>query len=238
MPVELSKGHPIFDKAEAAKVSIKKAKVEDVSAAVYMACDFSSSMSGHYSNGTMQDLTERVLGLSARFDDDGKVPVFLFDTSVRKPVEVDVNNPHGAMADIVRKAGRMGGTNYAPAIKAIREYHRKNGNGAPGFVIFQTDGDTYPASDTEREIRDAEKDPMFWQFVGYGAEEKAFLNKLNKMERSYIDNAGYFPAGLDPRTLDDVALYDGLLNEFPSWVREFQAKAGGFAPRRRRGLFG
>ncbi|GAA1280893.1 VWA domain-containing protein [Streptomyces aureus] len=33
-----------------------------------------------------------------------------------------------------------------------------------------------------------------------------------------VDNAGYFPAGRDPRTVGDDLLYDRLLQEFPSWL--------------------
>jgi hypothetical protein len=258
--IDLRKDHPLFTKAQAAKASVQKARLVGQPVATYLVGDFSWSMTGFYTDGnaavpsTMQDLGDRVLALSATVDDDGTVPVFLFHTTAFNHVKIDVNNPAGAMDRVITEAGSldaMGGTNYAPVMQAVRELHYQEGNGNPGLVIFQTDGDTYPAAEAEAQVRESAPEPLFWQFMGYGPEEKAFLAKLNTMGGRVIDNAGYFHAGPDPRSVPDEVLYDQLIGgEFAQeWLPKYRRQFGGFTPvrpapaaqpqqPRRRGLFG
>lgn len=33
-----------------------------------------------------------------------------------------------------------------------------------------------------------------------------------------VDNAGFSPAGTDPRAVPDAALYEALMSEFPAWL--------------------
>jgi hypothetical protein len=241
MPVDLSKGHPLFEKAEIAKVSIRKANLEGQPVAVYLVADFSFSMTNYYADGTMQDLTDRMLALSAGVDDDGSIPVILFHNRSLPEVRVHVDQSVGAMDRIVAQAGGMGGTAYAPAIAAVRELHRREGQGNPGLVVFQTDGDTGNPGAVEKQIKDAAREPLFFQFVGYGYEEKAFLDKLDKMPGRVIDNAGYFHAGPNPKGTPDAELYDRIIGgEFTQeWMPAFKQQFGGFsAAPRRRGLFG
>lgn len=245
MPVDLRKGHPLYEKYEAAKDSVQKAGV-DRPVAVYLVADFSISMTGFYNDGrngepsTMQDLGDRILALSATVDDDGEVPVVLFDTSARKPVNINVHRSAGAMDEVVRKAGSMGGTDYAPAMKVIRELHRKKGNGNPGLVIFQTDGNTGNPGAAERQIKESAPEPLFWQFMGYGYDERmVFLEGLDTMPGRVIDNAGFFHAGQNPKGMSDAELYDQIIGgEFSQqWLAAYEQQFGGFAAPRR-GLFG
>lgn len=233
MPISLNKTHPLFEKAEVAKVSIRKANLNGQPVAVYLVADYSISMRHFYANGTMQDLTDRMLALSAGVDDDGSVPVVLFHTEALTPVRVHVDQSVGAMSRIVDQAGRMGGTAYAPAMRTVRELHRQEGAGNPGLVVFQTDGDTSNSGDVKREIKDSAWDPLFWQFVGYGEEEKKFLNKLDTMSGRVVDNAGYFHAGPDPKSVPDAELYDRIIGgEFTQeWMPAYKAKFGGFNAR-------
>ncbi|MET7361205.1 VWA domain-containing protein [Streptomyces sp. NPDC005562] len=61
-------------------------------AAIYLVLDRSGSMRKYYSDGTVQYLAERVLGLSRTLDDDGSVPVTFFSTDVDGTTAVSVDN--------------------------------------------------------------------------------------------------------------------------------------------------
>ncbi len=230
MPVDLSKDHPLSAKYEAAKVSVRKSGLA-YPVACYLVCDYSGSMRRYYRDGTMQDLSDRIVALSAVVDDDGEVPVILFDTDARRPVDVNVHQSAGAMDRVVEAAGGMGGTDYAPALEAVRKLHREKGNGNPGLVIFQTDGDTVNRNGVTRQIVDSAPEPLFFQFMGYGHEEKTYLEKLNSMGGRVIDNAGYFHAGPNPKALSDEELYDKLIGgEFTQeWIPAYIEQFGGFA---------
>ncbi len=240
MPLDLSKDPKLADPFAAAKVSIDKHRLGGRRFPVYLVIDFSGSMRVFFNNGHVQDLAERVLALAAHFDDDGIVPTFFFDSTARPAAPVSVNDYNGVIDRIRRFAGTMGGTNYGPVIRAVRDYHAQTAPGQPGLVIFQTDGAPYPARprrESERELCDAAVDPLFWQFIGFGNEgdplpgEPArfdFLRKLDTLavpSMRVVDNAGFFPAGADPKSIPDGVLYDNLMAEFPVWMHAYNQYA-------------
>lgn len=53
--------------------------------------------------------------------------------------------------------------------------------------------------------------------------EFEFLSKLDTLKGRSVDNAGFFAVG-NPATFDSQKLYDLLLGEYPSWVREVKTK--------------
>lgn len=69
--------------------------------------------------------------------------------------------------------------------------------------------------------------PLFWQFIGFGADEFRFLRRLDELPvpaKRVVDNAGFFAAGKDPRAISDGRLYDELTAEFPEWLAAARAK--------------
>ena len=63
--------------------------------------------------------------------------------------------------------------------------------------------------------------PVFWQFVGFGDDEFAYLRRLDELavpRLRRVDNAGFFPAGSDPSAVPDEILYRQLTAEYPSWL--------------------
>ncbi|MFG2140307.1 VWA domain-containing protein [Streptomyces sp. NPDC048650] len=198
-------------------------------AAVYLVLDRSGSMRNYYKDGTVQNLAEQALGLSANLDDDGTVPVIFFSTDIDGTADIDLANYEGRIEELHAGLGHMGRTNYHWAINAVVEHYKKSGSTAPAFVIFQTDGAPTSKPAAEKALCEAAGLPIFWQFVGFGdpdAKGFDFLRKLDDLavpEKRVIDNAGFFHAGRDPRSLSADALYQQLMVEFPEWLTEARA---------------
>ena len=226
MPIDLTKAAPSFvNLYKTARVSLDKHRLGGERAAVYLVIDHSRSMGRYFRDGSVQALAERVLALAAHFDDDGTVPVIFFDTTARPAVEISVTDYAGSIDRIKAGAGAMGATNYAAAMRAVIELHKGTG---PAFVVFQTDGSPTSKRETTEVLCEAAKLPIFWQFIGFGDDEFAYLRRLDELPvpaKRVIDNAGFFPAGLEPQSVPDDLLFDNLMSEFPTWLTEAR-KAG------------
>ncbi|MFE1177560.1 VWA domain-containing protein [Streptomyces sp. NPDC058773] len=198
-------------------------------AAVYLVLDRSGSMRHYYKDGTVQNLAEQALGLSAHLDDDATVPVIFFSTDIDGTADIDLTNYEGRIEELHAGLGHMGRTNYHWAINAVVEHYKKSGATAPAFVIFQTDGAPTSKPAAEKALCEAAGLPIFWQFIGFGdpdAKGFDFLRKLDDLavpEKRAVDNAGFFHAGRDPRSLSHDELYQQLMVEFPEWLSEARA---------------
>jgi hypothetical protein len=227
VPVELSKlaarAPGLVDLYKTARVSLDKHRLGGERAAVYLVIDHSRSMSPYFKDGSVQALAERVLALAAHFDDDGTVPVIFFDTAARPAVDISVYDYAGSIDRIKAAAGTMGSTNYAAAMRAVIDQHKGPG---PAFVVFQTDGAPNSKRETTEVLCDAARLPIFWQFIGFGDDEFAYLRRLDELpvpSKRLVDNAGFFPAGPQPRSIPDGDLYDSLMAEFPQWLAAARA---------------
>lgn len=209
----------------------KKIGLDGQKATVVAVLDVSPSMGNLYSNGSMQSLTERLLGLGLAFDDDGKIDMYGFSTGYFKAPDVSVDHIAGYVNKHI--ASRInGGTNYAPVINAIKSEFGKTSGWLvkkavtldnPVFVIFITDGDNQDKPDTVEAITKASQHGIFFQFVGIGREKFSFLEKLDNMSGRNIDNCGFFKVN-NLSDVTDNQLYESLLVEFPSFVKEARNK--------------
>ncbi|WP_198676739.1 vWA domain-containing protein [Streptomyces atratus] len=199
-------------------------------AAVYLVLDYSGSMKEYYKDGSVQALADRVLGLSAHLDDDGRVPVVFFSTDVDAVTDITLDNHSGRVDAIVAGLGHMGKTSYHLAMDAVIDHYIDSGSTAPALVVFQTDGGPISKHAAERYLCKAAKLPLFWQFIGFGNKRSTqfdFLHKLDELAvpaKRPIDNAGFFHAGPDPRKVPDAELYDRLVAEFPRWLAAARAQ--------------
>ncbi|MFD3958967.1 MULTISPECIES: vWA domain-containing protein [Streptomyces] len=215
---------------KSAGVSLEKHGLNGRRAAVYLVLDYSGSMRDYYKDGTVQALADRVLGLSAHLDDDGRVPVVFFSTDVDGHAEIGLDRHHGMIDKIVANLGHMGRTNYHVAMDAVIDDYLDSGSTDPALVVFQTDGGPTSKLAAERYLCKAARLPLFWQFIGFGDTRSSqfdFLRRLDELPvpaKRPVDNAGYFHAGLDPRKVSDTELYDRLLGEFPSWLAAAEAR--------------
>ncbi|GAA3888503.1 vWA domain-containing protein [Streptomyces sedi] len=227
--VRATAGEALTGAYESARVSLEKLGLGGQRAAVYLVLDRSGSMRRYYRDGTVQHLAEQTLALSAHLDDDGVVPVVFFSTDVDGVAELSLDAYRGRIAALHDSLGHMGRTNYHLAMRAVIDHHAASGGGDPAFVIFQTDGGPSSRRAAEQLLCEASRLPIFWQFVGFGDPDDqhfAFLRKLDDLPvpaKRVVDNAGFFPAGDDPRAFSDRALYDQLMAEFPDWLTAARA---------------
>lgn len=213
----------MVDLTKKAQVSLQKKGLAGVRAATYLVLDHSHSMRSMFKSGLVQRFCERVLALGSVLDDDGTVPVIMFDSTAYPSLDVRVDDYHGAVDMILSKIPRWGSTNYADAVAAVVEEHRDSGVEAPGLVIFQTDGRPSNQRAAKEALRAASHHPLFFSFIGFGNDSFDFLRKLDDLDGRVVDNASFYPAGTV--TMSEGDLYDGLLHEFGAWLRN--AKAAG-----------
>ncbi|MER5751054.1 VWA domain-containing protein [Streptomyces sp. NPDC002088] len=207
-----------------AGVSLDKHGLGGERAAVYLVVDYSGSMKPYYKDGSVQALADRVLGLSAHLDDDGRVPVVFFSTDIDAVTDIALADHQGRIERIVAGLGHMGKTSYHLAMDAVIDHYLDSGSAAPALVVFQTDGGPINKLAAERYLCKAAKLPLFWQFVAFGdpgSRQFEYLRKLDELavpHKRVVDNAGFFHAGSDPRKVTDAELYDRLVGEFPKWL--------------------
>ncbi|SHG01845.1 TerF vWA domain-containing protein [Jatrophihabitans endophyticus] len=228
--------------AEASLISLLKKEQDrgtdlgELVAQVEIAIDFSGSMNRRYKNGEVQAVVERALALSlSGLDDDGVVPVHFFHSSGFPPELVDRDNYQG-FVDAWAGRHRMGGTAYAPTIRAVLDGTAKKKrlfgrsrpdtdaleaekDAPPKFVLFVTDGAPSDRGETTRLLVEAAGRPVFWQFVGLGY-SPSFLRKLDDMGNRVVDNVGLTEYE-DTLEMTDQQFFDDIIGEFfGSWLPE------------------
>jgi hypothetical protein len=102
-----------------------------------------------------------------------------------------------------------------------------------GHVRLQAgDGGTSDQATTEKQLRWASNEPIFWQFMGIGKGRKSkskflaafadsdfpFLEKLDELQGRLVDNANNFSVS-SPDEHSDAELYDLLMTEYPGWLK-------------------
>jgi hypothetical protein len=220
----------LVDLYKSAAVSLTEHRLTGERAAVYLVVDHSGSMRPYFRDGSVQALADRVLGLSAHLDDDGRVPVVFFSTDIDAVSEITLDDHEGRVARIADGLGHMGKTSYHAAMDAVIDHYLDSGATAPALVVFQTDGGPMSKLAAERYLCKASTLPLFWQFVGFGdrgSRQFDFLRKLDELPvpaKRLVDNAGFFHAGPDPRAVSDAELYDRLLAGFPQLLAAARAR--------------
>lgn len=219
----------LVDLYKNARDGVARAGLDGVRAAVYLVLDRSGSMRPFYRDGTAQHFAEQVLALSAHLDDDGRVPVVFFSTGVDGVAELGIGTYRDRVGELHAGMGHMGRTNYHVAMKTVIGHYQLSGAVGPALVVFQTDGGPTSRAAARDLLCLAAELPLFWQFVGFGDpadQEFAFLRRLDELPVPRwrpVDNAGFFPAGRDPRSVGDAELYDRLLAGFSGWLAEARA---------------
>lgn len=196
----------------AAKASIAEHGLGSQKAQVVLVLDISMSADPLYQDGTMQEVADKAVSLGLAFDDDGKIPVVAFGVRAHTCENVTAKNADGYVRKFVTsKYSLEGGTNYAQALKKVRDLVDPKGDST--FVVFVTDGQCGDEEDTTRLIREMSSLPCFIQFVGVGLANFPYLEQLDSLSKRVVDNCGFCKA----RKASDLD-FDKLLNEFPKYL--------------------
>ncbi|AFZ66939.1 VWA domain-containing protein [Deinococcus peraridilitoris] len=213
-----------------AQVSLQKKGLDEHTARMALVLDISGSMQGLYANGTVQRVVEKALALGSRFDDDGRIDVFLFGVNAQYAGEVSVRDVTGYVNRLMRTTRLEGGTQYGKAMQLLRRHYfgdavkRKQPfeQSLPVYVMFVTDGETQGQDVAVQQLMDGSYEPLFYKFLGVGHERFQFLQRLDDLRGRLIDNAD-FVAVNDIDRVGDAELYDRLVQEYPEFLRSAKA---------------
>ncbi|VVN70552.1 VWA domain-containing protein [Pseudomonas fluorescens] len=213
--------------AKKAQVSLEKASLTDMVARMVLMLDATGSMNGQYSRGRVQEVLNRTVPLAVAFDSDGELECWAFAAKPLKLSPVTLNN----YKDFIntdsggwRKWDVGSRVNDEPrAIEKIIESYISSCDQTPMYVLFVSDGGVSQDRAITRLMIDAAKLPIFWQFVGIEGRNYGVLEKLDTMSGRVVDNCGFFALD-DLHDLTEEDLYDKLMSEFPTWIKDATAK--------------
>ena len=172
-----------------------------------------------FSNGAVQNVILRLLPISLKFDDNGKLESWLFSDSSERLKAVDIDNYKDYVKKVMKKAHMsMGGTSYSPVLKEIINYYQNvEPSNVPTFVIFITDGENWDKSETDKIVKELSNYNMFVQFIGIGDERFDYLKSLDDMKGRKYDNTGFI-AVKDMNCMTDEELYTEILRQYRDWL--------------------
>jgi len=183
---------------------------------VKLVLDYSGSMSGRYSNGTMQEVINKLFPFALKFDDDGEMECYLFSDYYKEIKPCKKSNYEDYISrNVMRSSFCMGGTSYAGVLNAI---HSKVTNDIPEFIIFITDGDNFDKTETDKIVRAMSTDNCFIMFVGIGRDNFSYLETLDVFDDRPIDNTGFVKFA-DIEKVNETEMYTKLLTEYSNWLK-------------------
>ena len=201
-------------------IVLEKRKLPHVVCEVKFALDISGSMQGLYDNGTVQNLTDRLLAVASKFDDNGEMEVWTFTNgfdaapTINESMHEGYVNKHIIRNDDIYK---WGGTSYAPVMNDIlkQSFYQAvetttNVTSTPGLFGRLFGKKETVAEIVERDIvaKDA-KYPVFVPFITDGEnDDKSATERLIK------ENAGK----------NIYWMMVGIGNERFSWLSEIANK--------------
>ncbi|MNI24815.1 General stress protein 16U [compost metagenome] len=205
--------------------TLVKKQLTGVTARVGIVLDITGSMRNLYSSGVVQEVVERILAVASKFDDNGSLDVWVYDTEFsRLPAVTEKELGRYVFTHILNNSSihKFGRNNEPPVMEdVIHKYTQEEKDSTPVFIIFINDGGV--VRQTKKVIAEASVQPIFWQFVGIGDSDFEVLKQLDTMTGRLVDNANFIH--LDRiEEVSDEELYDRLLNEFPQWLKTAKEK--------------
>jgi hypothetical protein len=248
-PVNLVK-----EKAEKVTVSLKKAGITKVPPLRVVAdYDVSGSMRGLYQRGVVQKAADQVLGLGFKFDDDGQVDSFIFDSRANYVGTATVQD-YGSFVqeNILNHSELWNSTNYGACLQANIDFLFGTGVRAKVMVEGKKGLFGIGGSGRHEEVRTVKsegKDPAVVFFFTDGSPDSGdrsaqIISEASKKglpiyfnligvggERFHVlqrladdyDNCGF--VGLSGFDMSDEALYDALVGteEFTDFLKKHGA---------------
>ena len=211
-------------KQQVRAINTDKCSLVNHKARVALVFDRSGSARQYYKNGTIQAILERVFPIALEWDDNGAMDCWIFDDDFVRLPEVTMDNYYDYVDKEISKY-KFGGTKYSPVIEDImKKYLEEDPQSLPNYVLFITDGDNFDKRKTTESVIESANYPIFWQFVGLGIGPFDYLEKLDDMGNRYVDNADFFMVSNEKDFYTNDAIYQFLLNEYPSWLENPKVK--------------
>ena len=179
-----------------------------------------------YLNGIIQEFSERILALSTRLDDDGIIDVFLFGSKSYQVKSISIHDFKNYIPELIKKYNLEADTSYSSVIELIRKHYTKKYKHdritplkmeTPVYVMFLTDGEPNDKRETNRMLRNASFEPIYWQFIGIGNLDFSYLKGLNNLIDRFIPNIGFFSIN-DLSKITEEELFSKLTTGYPKWV--------------------
>ncbi len=234
-------GISLDKRSEKVGIVLAKRNVSSIPAVrVGLALDVSGSSEWMYLQGIMQETIDRLLAVAIKFDDNGELDMWSFDTRASS-LDTATANSYGSYVKKAimenRSISKWGGTCYAPAIQKMIDHYFSNtgksggllgglfgggkvaaGSSEPAMGMLITDGSNSDRAETERALREAAKYNIYWQMVGVG--DPSYFTFLEKMADD-LPNVGY--VNLSSLDISDEQLYDQLIGtEFCEWIKKLK----------------
>ena len=209
---------------------------------VGLAIDISGSMDDEFADGSVQNVIDQMLGIAAKFDDDGSIDVFQFDDRADYVGVCEAAN----YGNYVSQAGLRvrGGTAYSPCIRLITEkmfsapteksgmfgglFGKKPqpaaGSDIPVLIFFITDGAPYNEGHTESAqyaaikpaLEAAQAYPVYFQMIGINNQSDQFA-VIERLAND-LPNVGF--VGMNGFGKSDEQLYSEVISdELIAWVK-------------------
>lgn len=196
-------------------------------ARVVLVLDASGSMNSQYSRGRVQEVVNRLLPLAVQFDADEELECWAFGAKPLQLSPVTLSN-HKDFIDADSRGWKKWDVgsriNDEPkVIEKVVAHYLKSEDRTPMYVLFISDGGVSENRAITRLMVEAAKLPIFWQYIGLGGRGYGILEKLDTMGGRVVDNCGFFALD-DLHDITEEQLYDKLMAEFPSWIKEATAK--------------
>lgn len=189
---------------------------------IVFALDYSNSMESHngggyklYSTGKIQQVINMLFGIAKGLTTIEKIDMFLFEDKVIPLPEITEKNYNSYVQDEVLTYPMKGTNIYAPIQDIHEKYLVQSTDKTNVFVILITDGENSNKENNGRikEYFAAHYDtPIFWQFVGIGAQKFVFLETVV----AATPNADFLSLS-DAQLISDDTLLERLLQKFPQW---------------------
>ena len=221
--VMLEKAPKLVNLAKKATVSLEKRQLQQLTAKVALVLDATGSMNRQYKEGRVQEVVNRLLPLAVSFDDDQALDCWAFGEHCSYLGEVGLDN-YADFIDTVQGGWRkweLGArtNNEAGVMKAVTDFYQNDGLNVPVYILFISDGGVRDTRGITKIMTEAAKLPIFWQFIGLGGRSYGILKDLDDMTGRLIDNCSFFELD-DLNDVSEETLYENMLEEFPSWLKE------------------
>jgi len=204
-------------------VVLTKHRASGLRCRVVLVLDVSGSTGSLYRKGVFARAVERVAPVAAQVDDGAEMQAWAMGAEARRLDDITIATLPDWIGEYARKrfTGAGGGwNNEAATIEDVARWVRENPLDVPTLVLFFHDGGVTDDKGTEAAVRAVARDPVFWQFIGLGRSNYGILQRLDTLTGRPHDNTGFFALD-DIDQVPDAELYERLLAEFPSWMRDY-----------------